>query len=190
MPLKEKILHPKKTILGIDPGTNIMGFGVIQTEGKTPVYIDMGMLDFRKQGDHYMKLKAIFNTTIKLIENYSPDELAIEAPFYGKNIQSMLKLGKAQGVAIAAALSKDMPVFEYAPRKIKLAITGVGQASKEQVSNMLGRMLGITDMKDNFDASDGLAAAVCHFYEKSSPISNSSSKNWTEFIKKNPDRIK
>lgn len=181
---------PEKIILGIDPGTNIMGFGVIQASGKNPVFIDMGVLDIRKEGDHYMKLKAIFRTTVKLIENYSPVELAIEAPFYGKNVQSMLKLGRAQGAAIAAALSKDLPVFEYAPRKIKLSITGVGQASKEQVSGMLARMFQIADMGENFDASDGLAAAVCHFYEKSSPAGKATSNSWGDYIKKNPDRLK
>lgn len=180
---------PERIILGIDPGTNIMGFGVLDATGKTPGYIDMGVLDIRKEGDHYQKLNAIFRTTIKLIENYSPVELAIEAPFFGKNVQSMLKLGRAQGVAIAAALSMDLPVYEYAPRKIKLAITGVGQASKEQVSSMLKRMLVIPDMPENFDATDGLAAAVCHFYENSSPIKKASSKGWADFVKKNPGRI-
>ena len=190
MPQTKKISQPERIILGIDPGTNIMGFGVIKTSGKNPVYLDMGILDIRKEGDHYMKLKAIFKTTIKLIENYSPDELAVEAPFYGKNVQSMLKLGRAQGVALAAALSMDLPVYEYAPRKIKLSITGSGNASKEQVSNMLERMLSIPDMPTNFDASDGLAAAVCHFYEMASPIKKSSSKNWGDFIRKNPGRAK
>ncbi len=179
----------ERIILGIDPGTNIMGFGVLDASGKKPGYIDMGVLDIRKEGDHYKKLNAIFNTTVKLIKNYSPIELAIEAPFYGKNVQSMLKLGRAQGVAIAAALSMDLPVFEYAPRKIKLSITGVGQASKEQVSAMLGKMFDIQDMPKNFDATDGLAVAVCHFYELSAPLKKSSSKGWEDFVRKNPGRI-
>ncbi len=118
--------NTERIILGIDPGTNIMGFGVLDASGKNPAYIDMGVLDIRKEGDHYQKLNAIFRTTVKLIENYAPVEMAIEAPFFGKNVQSMLKLGRAQGAAIAAALNMDLPVFEYAPRKIKLAITGVG----------------------------------------------------------------
>lgn len=181
---------PDRIILGIDPGTNIMGFGVIGTSGKNPIYIDMGVLDIRKEGDQYKKLNAIFNTTIKLIKNYRPDELAIESPFYGKNVQSMLKLGRAQGVAIAAALSLDLPVFEYAPRKIKLSITGVGQASKEQVSYMLGRMFSIPDMPSDFDATDGLAAAVCHFYENTVAQKKGGAKNWKDFIKNNPDRIR
>ncbi len=181
---------PDRIILGIDPGTNIMGFGVLDASAKNPGYIDMGMLDIRKEGDHYQKLNAIFRTTVKLINNYNPVELAIEAPFYGKNVQSMLKLGRAQGVAIAAALSLDIPVFEYAPRKIKMAITGVGQASKEQVSAMLGKMFHIREMPSNFDASDGLAVAVCHFYENASPIKKASSKGWGDFIRKNPGRVK
>lgn len=180
----------ERIILGIDPGTNIMGFGVINAAGKNPGYIDMGVLDIRKEPDHYAKLHAIFNTTIRLIENYKPVELAIEAPFFGKNVQSMLKLGRAQGVAIAAALSMNLPVFEYAPRKIKLSITGVGQASKEQVSAMLERMFSIPDMPKNFDATDGLAAAVCHFYERSTPGKKSGPRNWEDFIRKNPGRIK
>lgn len=177
-------------ILGIDPGTNMMGFGVVQGNGKNPGFIDMGVFDYRKEGDHYKKINAIFKSTIRLIENYAPHELAIEAPFYGKNIQSMLKLGRAQGAAISAALLKDLPVYEYAPRKIKLAITGVGQASKEQVASMLARMFVIKAMPANLDASDGLAVAVCHFYEKNSPVKKHGHNNWEEFIRKNPGRIK
>ena len=179
-----------RIILGIDPGTNMMGFGVLDASGKEPGYIDMGVLDIRREGDHYQKLNAIFQTTIRLIRNYSPMELAIEAPFYGKNVQSMLKLGRAQGVAIAAALSMDLPVYEYAPRKIKLAITGVGQASKEQVAAMLERMFKIADMPGNLDATDGLAVAVCQFYEDNSPVKKSSAKGWEDFIRKNPGRVK
>ena len=156
----------ERIILGIDPGTSIMGFGVIGTNGRETSYLDMGVLDLRKVSGQYLKLKKIFETTVELIDNYNPDDLAIEAPFYGKNVQSMLKLGRAQGIAISAALTRDIPIFEYAPRKIKLAVTGVGQASKEQVSRMLEKMFMIKDMPKNFDASDGLAVAVCHFYEK------------------------
>lgn len=180
----------ERIILGIDPGTSIMGYGIIGTAGKKPVYHDMGVLDLRKVSDQYLKLRKIFDTTIELIDQYNPDELAIEAPFYGKNVQSMLKLGRAQGVAISAALTRDIPVYEYAPRKIKLAITGVGQASKEQVSTMLGKLLSIKEMPNNFDASDGLAAAVCHFYEKSPGEKNAGPKNWNDFINKNPGRVK
>ena len=189
-PQKRKMEQSERIILGIDPGTSIMGYGIISSAGKNPVYHDMGVLDMRKMTDQYLKLKKIFNTTIELIDHYKPDELAIEAPFYGKNVQSMLKLGRAQGVAISAALTRDIPVFEYAPRKIKLAITGVGQASKEQVSAMLGKMLGIKEMPNNFDASDGLAAAVCHFYEKTPGKKKAGVKSWNDFITKNPGRIK
>ena len=181
--------EPERIILGIDPGTNIMGYGIIRAKGKKPFYQDMGVLDIRKTTDPYLKLNRIFETTLTLIDRHHPDELAIEAPFYGKNVQSMLKLGRAQGVAIAAALSRDIPVFEYAPRKIKLAITGVGQASKEQVSNMLERMFAIKDMPSMYDATDGLAVAVCHFYEKSPGQKKSSHKNWEDFIRKNPGRV-
>lgn len=179
-----------KIILGVDPGTNIMGFGVVDAATKNPRFIDMGILDLRKEGDHYKKLSAIFQGTTRLIENYRPDELAIEAPFYGKNVQSMLKLGRAQGAAIAAALAKDMPVFEYAPRKIKLAITGVGQASKEQVSAMLARMFNIKEMPKNLDATDGLAVAICHYYENNDLKKAVRPVNWSDFIKKNPGRIR
>ncbi len=180
----------ERIILGIDPGTNIMGFGVIGTANKKPTFNDMGVLDIRKVSDQYLKLKRIFDTTLELIDKYNPDELAIEAPFYGKNVQSMLKLGRAQGMAIAAALTRDIPIFEYAPRKIKLAVTGVGQASKEQVSGMLGKMFSISEMPKNFDASDGLAVAVCHFYQKSPGAKKSGSKSWGDFVAKNPGRVK
>lgn len=179
----------ERIILGIDPGTTIMGYGIIGSSGKDPVYQDMGVLDLRKEPDQYLKMKKIFDTTLELIDQYTPDELAIEAPFYGKNVQSMLKLGRAQGTAIAAALSRDIPVFEYAPRKIKLAITGVGQASKEQVSAMLEKMFSIKDMPVNYDASDGLAVAVCHFYERSPGKKKAGPTSWNDFIAKNPGRV-
>lgn len=166
-----------------------MGFGVIEIAKKKPQYVDMGLLDLRKDGDHYDRLKAIFEATTKLIKNYKPDEVALEAPFFGKNVQSMLKLGRAQGVAMAAALHQDLPIFEYAPLKIKLAITGVGQASKEQVSAMLQRMFSIKEMPKNFDASDGLAVAVCHFYESTSVLKTAKTKDWADFVKKNPGRV-
>lgn len=180
----------ERIILGIDPGTSIMGFGVIGSVGKKPIYQDMGVLDLRKVSDQYLKLRRIFDTTIELIDKYNPDELAIEAPFYGKNVQSMLKLGRAQGVAISAALTRDIPIFEYAPRKIKLAVTGAGQASKEQVSGMLEKMFMIKEMPKNHDATDGLAVAVCHFYEKSPGQKKTGVKSWGDFIAKNPGRVK
>lgn len=183
----------EKIILGIDPGTNILGYGVIKTSGKNNIeLVVLGVIDLKKYGDHYLKLKAIYERVQQLVTEYLPDEMAIEAPFFGKNVQSMLKLGRAQGVAMAAALSRDVPIFEYAPRKIKQAITGQGEASKEQVAAMLKSILGVKDFEQKYlDATDGLAAAVCHHYQQTSPLAGlSGSKGWDAFIKNNPDRIK
>lgn len=177
-------------ILGIDPGTNLMGYGIIQASGRHPSYVDMGVVDLKKEGDHYMKLRRIYASTLELIEKYLPDEVAIEAPFYGKNVQSMLKLGRAQGVAMAAVLSRDIPVFEYAPRKIKLSITSAGDASKEQVAGMLARMFTLQSIPRNLDATDGLAVAVCHFYQQQLPAVKGGNKSWEDFVRKNPDRVK
>jgi crossover junction endodeoxyribonuclease RuvC len=167
-----------------------MGYGVIQAGGKQPTYLDMGVVNLQKTTDSYMKLRLIHEKTQELMERFLPDEVAIEAPFFGKNVQSMLKLGRAQGVAIAAVLSRDVPVAEYAPRKIKLAITGAGDASKEQVAGMLARMFQLKEIPKNLDATDGLAAAVCHFYQKDVPKKNPGSGSWDDFIKKNPDRVR
>ena len=180
----------ERIILGIDPGTTMMGFGVIKASGKDPEYLDMGAVDLKREGDHYMRLRKIYERTLDLMDTYLPDEVAIESPFYGKNVQSMLKLGRAQGVAMAAVLSRDIPVFEYAPRKIKLSITSAGDASKEQVARMLQRMFNLPGLPENLDATDGLAAAVCHFYQKDNILPRSGVKNWEEFIRKNPDRLK
>jgi crossover junction endodeoxyribonuclease RuvC len=188
MHLKEK---PKeRIILGIDPGTNITGYGVIKTVGAVPELIAIGSVDLSKYDDHYLVLKHIFDRTAGIIDEYHPDELAIESPFYGKNVQSMLKLGRAQGAAIAAALSRSLPVFEYAPRKIKLSITGQGGASKEQVASMLMKILkfSITDIK--LDATDGLAAALCHFYQTGKPAKEKAFSSWKDFMNKNPKRVK
>jgi len=180
----------ERIILGIDPGTNLMGYGVIRGIGNTPGYLDMGDIDLKKISDPYMKLRIIHEKTIELLKKYMPDEVAIEAPFFGKNVQSMLKLGRAQGVAIAAVLSRDIPVSEYAPRKIKLAITGAGDASKEQVAAMLARMFKLKEIPKNLDATDGLAVALCHFYKKEDLAKSTGSKNWGDFIRKNPERLK
>lgn len=180
----------ERIILGIDPGTNLMGYGVIHCSGKNPTYLDMGYIDLKKGGDHYMKLSLIYEQTIKLIDKYLPDEVAIEAPFFGKNVQSMLKLGRAQGVAIAGILSREIPVFEYAPRKIKLAITSAGDASKEQVAGMLARMFNLKEIPKNLDATDGLAVAVCHFYQKDIQVKTSGSGSWEDYIRKNPGKVK
>jgi crossover junction endodeoxyribonuclease RuvC len=180
----------ERIILGIDPGTSITGYGVIRTVGTIPELITIGQIDLSKFDDHYVKLKHIFDRTIGIIDEYHPDELAIEAPFFGKNVQSMLKLGRAQGAAIAAALSRSLPIFEYAPRKIKMSITGQGAASKEQVAAMLMNILkfSLTDIK--LDATDGLAAALCHFYQTNNVSREKSYNSWKDFMNKNPKRVK
>jgi crossover junction endodeoxyribonuclease RuvC len=179
----------ERIILGIDPGTNIMGYGLIKQKGNTMVLITMGILQLGKYGNHALKLKKIFERTLSLIEQYHPDELAIEAPFYGKNVQSMLKLGRAQGVAMAAGLFKEVPIFEYSPKKIKQSITGNGNAGKEQVAGMLKTLLGFKDIPDNLDATDGLAAAVCHFFQGDKPLQGKNYSGWKNFVKENPGRI-
>ena len=180
----------EKIILGIDPGTTVMGYGLIKVVNNEMKFLLLNELDLKKYKDHYLKLKLIFNRTLELIENYHPDELALEAPFFGKNVQSMLKLGRAQGVAMAAGLSREIPITEYSPKKIKMAITGNGNASKEQVAKMLQNLLKISEMPKNLDATDGLAAAVCHFYNKGSLIKEKGYNNWSSFISKNPNRVK
>ena len=181
-----------RIILGIDPGTIIMGYGVIKVVNKTPEMITMGEVNMKKFTDPYLKLAHIYQRTIGLIESYKPDELAIEAPFFGKNVQSMLKLGRAQGVAIAAAISREIPIFEYAPLKIKMSITGSGSASKEQVARILQHTLNFKEIPKNLDATDGLAAALCHFYQNkpASTQKTSGSNSWKDFVSKNPDRVK
>ncbi len=180
-----------KIIIGIDPGTNVMGYGLLGIFDGKPSLIAMGVIQLSKIEDHYMRLRRIYDRVLSLVEDFLPDEMAIEAPFYGKNVQSMLKLGRAQGVAMAAALGRQVPIAEYEPRKIKMAITGNGAASKEQVAMMLQRQLNISsdDMPRLLDATDALAAALCHFYESKKPISSGGAKSWKDFIKKNPDRI-
>ena len=177
-----------KIILGIDPGTVFTGYGVIVIEGKTPKVVNFGYIDLSKIKDPYEKLKMIFHRTVQIIGEYNVCELAIEAPFFGKNVQSMLKLGRAQGVAIAAALSAGIEVYEYSPRKIKLAVTGNGNASKEQVAVFLQNTLQIEKLPDKLDATDGLAVAVCHHYQNK-VTSTGSFKSWKDFINKNPGRV-
>ena len=185
-----KVKLKERIILGIDPGTTITGYGVIRDSGSGPELITIGSIDLTKFGDHYIKLKHIFDRTIGIIDEYHPDELAIEAPFYGKNVQSMLKLGRAQGAAIAAALSRSLPIFEYAPRKIKMSITGRGAASKEQVASMLMNILKFSDQAMKLDATDGLAAALCHFYQSGRPAGSIKVTSWKQFVKNNPGRVK
>lgn len=182
----------EKIILGIDPGTIIMGYGILAIRDNKPFLETMGVLKLNKYEDYYLRLKKIYERVTSLIEQYHPDELAIEAPFYGKNVQSMLKLGRAQGVAMAAALEKEVPIFEYAPLKIKMSITGNGNASKEQVAGMLQRILKIPQesMLPQLDATDGLAAALCHHLQSKNPVMEKKYNSWKDFIAKNPDKVK
>ncbi|MCG2462643.1 crossover junction endodeoxyribonuclease RuvC [Flavobacteriaceae bacterium F89] len=175
----------EKIILGIDPGTTIMGFGLIKVMDGKMQFVQMNELLLTKYKDPYLKLKLIFERTLELIDNYHPDEIAIEAPFYGKNVQSMLKLGRAQGVAMAAGLSRQIPITEYLPKKIKMAITGNGSASKEQVAKMLQSTLGLKSLPKNLDSTDGLAAAVCHFYNEGRIEVTKSYSGWEAYVKQN-----
>jgi crossover junction endodeoxyribonuclease RuvC len=182
-----------RIIIGIDPGTNVMGYGILGVAARKPVMIAMGVIELSKFESHYCRLGRIYERVLGLVEQYLPDEMAIEAPFFGKNVQSMLKLGRAQGVAMAAALCRDIPIVEYEPRKIKMAITGNGAASKEQVREMLRRILDIPQesLLPQLDSTDALGAALCHFYESSKPAAaRSSCKSWKEFILRNPDKVK
>jgi len=183
-------LKSERIILGIDPGTTVTGYGLIRTSGNKMELITLGIIELKKIKDPNTKLKMIFDRVLQLIDKYHPDELAIEAPFYGKNVQSMLKLGRAQGVAISAALYRSVPIFEYAPRKIKMAITGQGNASKEQVASLLQKILSFKEVPGMLDATDGLAAAVCHFYQANVPNTEKSNNSWKDFIRKNPGRLK
>ena len=180
-----------KTILGIDPGTNILGYGIISVDSKGPHYVDMGVFDLRKIKEPFEKLANIFSGVNELVETYHPDELAVESPFYGKNVQVVLKLGRAQGAAITAAIMHGIPVTEYAPRKAKIAICGNGAASKEQVAMMLQKTLKV-DLDSKFlDATDALAIALCHHYQMSNPLAGVGGKtDWKKFIENNPERIK
>lgn len=192
MALNNSLRDWDRIIIGIDPGTNVMGYGILGIKGKKPSMIALGVIQLSKFESHYLRLSRIFERVTMLVEQYLPDEMAIEAPFFGKNVQSMLKLGRAQGVAMAAALSRDVPITEYEPRKIKMAITGNGAASKEQVQEMLRRILDIPreNLLPQLDATDALAAALCHFYESSRPQIEKGCKSWKEFIAKNPDKVK
>lgn len=184
-------MSKSKIILGVDPGTTVTGYGLIRVEGNKAEMIALGVIELHKYIDHYHKLQKIFSRTLSLVDEFKPDILAIEAPFYGKNVQSMLKLGRAQGAAMSAALYRDLPVYEYAPLKIKMAITGNGRASKEQVADMLRRFLNIPQesMPKQLDATDGLAAAYCHFLQMGSPFQESEYKSWKDYINKNQSKV-
>lgn len=188
--MKAETKNIEKIILGIDPGTTIMGFGLIKIVNKKMEFLQLNELQLSKYDNHYLKLKLIFERTIELIESYHPDEIAIEAPFFGKNVQAMLKLGRAQGVAMAAGLSRQIPITEYEPKKIKMAVTGNGNASKEQVAKMLQQLLGLKELPKNLDSTDGLATAVCHFFNSGKSTIGKSYSGWEGFIKQNPDKVK
>jgi crossover junction endodeoxyribonuclease RuvC len=177
----------ERIILGIDPGTQYMGYGVIKIQEKKLILIRYGIINLTKYANHALKLKRIAERVGELIETYEPDEVALEAPFYGKNVQSALKLGRAQGVAMAAALLKEIPITEYAPRKVKQSVTGNGNASKEQVAAMLRNLLNFKDKEIRLDATDALAVAVCHYFQGNTAQSKVS--GWGAFIKSNPGRI-
>jgi crossover junction endodeoxyribonuclease RuvC len=183
----------ERIILGIDPGTNVMGYGVLRVVGNKAEMVALGVIDMRKLSDPYLKLGKIFERVLGIIDAYHPDEMAIESPFYSKNVQSLIKLGRAQGVAIAAAIHRDIFIHEYAPLKIKMAITGQGQASKEQVAGMLQRILHIStaDMPHFMDATDALGAAYCHFLQSSRPQTDATHYgSWADFAKRNADKIR
>lgn len=181
----------EKIILGIDPGTNIMGYGVLKVTGNKAQMVAMGVIDLRKFGDAYLKLGHIFERVTGIIDEYLPDEMAIEAPFFGKNVQSMLKLGRAQGTAIAAAIRHGVPIHEYAPLKIKMAITGNGSASKEQVAAMLQRLLKLEQesMSTFLDATDALGAAYCHYMQMNRLESTAHYRGWKDFVNKNQEKV-
>ena len=179
-----------KIILGIDPGTNIMGYGLIIVEDKKISLLDFGEINMIKIKDHSLKLDKVYKSIIEIIEAHKPDEIAIEAPFFGKNVQSMLKLGRAQGVAMAAGISRQIPIKEYSPKKIKMSITGNGNSSKEQVAKMLQSILKFKKLPKKLDSTDGLAAAVCHFYNNKNIVSSEKYSGWNSFLKSNPDWLK
>jgi len=191
--------------MGIDPGTNVMGYGLISVKGSKISVIQYGVIHLKKYSTHELKLKKIFDRVLGLIDEYHPDEVALEAPFFGKNVQSMLKLGRAQGIAMAAALSREIPITEYAPRKVKKAITGNGASSKEQIAHMLQSQLNLKELPEYLDATDALGVALCHHHnsgievssdnnspkqKKASTKTKSSGSSWTDFLNKNPERVK
>lgn len=183
-------MNNDRIIMGIDPGTNLMGYALLRVVGKKPEILISGVLDLKKLGDPYLKLQRIFKRTLQVIDEYQPDELAIESQFFGKNVQSMLKLGRAQGVCIAAALQRNIPIFEYAPKKIKLAVTGTGTASKEQMATLMERYFNIPNFPTSPDETDAIAIALCHFFQANPILGAKKASSWADFVKKNPDRVK
>ncbi len=186
--LEKKKITPSKIILGIDPGTSVMGYGLIEVTGSQIKLIQYGVIHLKKYDNHALKLKKIFDRVSSIIQDYHPDEVALEAPFFGNNVQSMLKLGRAQGVAMAAALFHEVPISEYAPLKVKQAVTGRGRASKEQVAAMIMQLLGIKEAPKLLDATDALGVAICHHFNGNNPVKKSGN-SWKGFLSDNPDRI-
>jgi crossover junction endodeoxyribonuclease RuvC len=182
-----KNLQKESIILGLDPGTNVMGYGLINVEGKNIGLIQYGVIHLKKYSGYEMKLKKIFEKVLGIVDEFHPDEVALEAPFFGKNVQSMLKLGRAQGVAMAAALYREIPITEYAPKKVKQSVTGNGNASKEQVAKMIIQLLKIKEAPKLLDATDALGVALCHHYQGGK--SEKKSKSWQAFISENPGRV-
>ena len=180
--LKEKI------ILGLDPGTNVMGYGVIMVHGLRLTLLQFGVIQLSKYESHELRLKKIFERVLGLVDEFNPDEVALEAPFYGKNVQSMLKLGRAQGVAMSAALFREIPIVEYAPKKVKQSVTGNGNASKEQVAKMVMQIFKLKELPKLLDASDALAVALCHHYQGKGP-QKSAGKSWESYVRENPGRV-
>ena len=178
----------EKVILGLDPGTNIMGYGIISVKASKIQLLQFGVIHLGKVDSHELRLKKIFDRVLSLIDDYHPDEVALEAPFFGKNVQSMLKLGRAQGVAMSAALHREIPIIEYAPKKVKQSVTGNGNASKEQVARMLMTLLTIKELPKLLDATDALAVALCHHYQNG--MVKNKIKSWETFVKDNPKRVK
>ncbi|MBN2636890.1 MAG: crossover junction endodeoxyribonuclease RuvC [Prolixibacteraceae bacterium] len=176
-------------ILGIDPGTTIAGYGLVEIRDKKPVILHMGIIKPGKFSDHYQRLKVLHERALHLVQEYKPDVMALEAPFYGKNVQSMLKLGRGQGVIMAAALMHEVPIFEYAPLLVKQAITGMGRASKEQVAYFLQKVYNLKELDQGLDATDAVAVAICHFIQLGRPEKSKEYKNWGDFVKKNPGKI-
>lgn len=180
----------EKIILGIDPGTNIMGYGLILVEGNKYSLLQFGVIHLKKYSGHELKLKKIFERITGLIDEFHPDAVALEAPFYGENVQSMLKLGRAQGVAMAAALAREIPIAEYSPKKVKQSVTGNGNASKEQVAQMLKTLLHIKELPRLLDATDALAVAICHHFHDGRLQTRGRTAGWKSFLEENPGRLK
>ncbi|HBH25687.1 MAG TPA: crossover junction endodeoxyribonuclease RuvC [Cytophagales bacterium] len=186
--LQQSTVQKERILLGMDPGTTVMGYGVIKLKGNSYQLLQYGVIHLTKYSTHELKLKKIFERVRQIIDEFMPDEVAIEAPFYGKNVQSMLKLGRAQGVAMAAVLSRNIPITEYAPKKVKQSVTGNGNASKEQVAAMINQLLQFDLKPEYFDATDALAVALCHHF--SGGAQKKGNKNWKAFVNANPNRIK